>query len=204
MGICLSSEEKELKERSTHIDRLIEEDSRRLSKECKILLLGSGESGKSTIVKQMKIIHQNGYSPEELHLFRPIIYKNILDCVKDLVLGFKTLNMKPDNASCQDFILNYPQYLTDFAFSGNFSPEFVNGINELYQNEKTQEVLDHTNEFYILDSCHYFFENIQRIGDPNFIPTVQDVLRARAKTTGIIETRFTMGQMHIHMFDVGG
>jgi hypothetical protein len=40
MGICLSSEEKELKERSTQIDRLIEEDSRRLSKECKILLLG--------------------------------------------------------------------------------------------------------------------------------------------------------------------
>lgn len=37
---------------------------------------GSGESGKSTIVKQMKIIHQNGYSKDELLLFRLTIYKS--------------------------------------------------------------------------------------------------------------------------------
>lgn len=34
---------------------------------------GSGESGKSTIVKQMKIIHQNGYSKDELLNFRMIV-----------------------------------------------------------------------------------------------------------------------------------
>lgn len=38
---------------------------------------GSGESGKSTIVKQMKIIHQNGYSRDELLLFRLTIYKSV-------------------------------------------------------------------------------------------------------------------------------
>lgn len=37
---------------------------------------GSGESGKSTIVKQMKIIHQNGYSRDELLMFRLTIYKS--------------------------------------------------------------------------------------------------------------------------------
>jgi guanine nucleotide-binding protein G(i) subunit alpha len=37
---------------------------------------GSGESGKSTVVKQMKIIHQNGYSHDELLLSRLIIYKS--------------------------------------------------------------------------------------------------------------------------------
>jgi hypothetical protein len=36
---------------------------------------GSRESGKSTIVKQMKIIHQNGYTREELLAFRPLIWK---------------------------------------------------------------------------------------------------------------------------------
>jgi hypothetical protein len=38
--------------------------------------IGSGESGKSTIVKQMKIIHQNGYSQDELLLFRLTICKS--------------------------------------------------------------------------------------------------------------------------------
>lgn len=43
MGGCLSStsEEAEKKKKSQAIDRTIEEDSRRLKKECKILLLGT-------------------------------------------------------------------------------------------------------------------------------------------------------------------
>ncbi len=43
MGSCLSSqskEEAEQKKRSQMIDRKLEEDSRRLRRECKILLLG--------------------------------------------------------------------------------------------------------------------------------------------------------------------
>jgi hypothetical protein len=38
--------------------------------EVKLLLLGSAECGKSTVLKQMKIIHQNGYSREELLSYR--------------------------------------------------------------------------------------------------------------------------------------
>jgi hypothetical protein len=40
MGLCLSAEEIEQKEISQNIDRGLEEDNRRLKKECKILLLG--------------------------------------------------------------------------------------------------------------------------------------------------------------------
>ncbi|KAF8183304.1 hypothetical protein K438DRAFT_1430561, partial [Mycena galopus ATCC 62051] len=53
------------KVRSDAIDRQITEDSKRYKKECKILLLDSGESGKSMIVKQMKIIHQGGFDERE-------------------------------------------------------------------------------------------------------------------------------------------
>ena len=42
-----------------------------------------------------------------------------------------------------------------------------------------------------------FFEEVERISDPNYIPIESDVLRARTKTTGIYETRFTMGQLSI-------
>lgn len=42
-----------------------------------------------------------------------------------------------------------------------------------------------------------FFEEALRISSPEYIPTEADVLRARTKTTGIYETRFTMGQLSI-------
>lgn len=71
------------------IDKQIEEDSRKFKKECKILLLGSGESGKSTIVKQMKIIHQNGYSKDELLLYRLTVIKNLVDSAQAIVLALR-------------------------------------------------------------------------------------------------------------------
>jgi len=42
-----------------------------------------------------------------------------------------------------------------------------------------------------------FFEEVGRIAKPDYIPIEADVLRARTKTTGIYETRFSMGQLSI-------
>lgn len=55
-----------------------------------------------------------------------------------------------------------------------------------------------------MDSTPYFFKEIDRLSQPDYLPTEDDVLRARTKTTGIYETRFIMGNLGIHMFDVGG
>lgn len=64
--------------------------------ECLLRLLkGSGESGKSTIVKQMKIIHQNGYSHAELLMFRPTIYRNLLESAEAVVLAMRKLDIQP-------------------------------------------------------------------------------------------------------------
>lgn len=58
-------------------------------------------------------------------------------------------------------------------------------------------MLGHTREHVSqLISCS-FFEEANRIGAPQYIPTEADVLRARTKTTGIYETRFTMGALSI-------
>ena len=44
---------------------------------------------------------------------------------------------------------------------------------------------------YVWRACSYF-DCIDRISEPNYIPTEQDVLRSRVKTTGISETVFTL------------
>ena len=44
----------------------------------------------------------------------------------------------------------------------------------------------------------------ERLTKPGFIPTDQDILRARLKTTGIVETTFTMDPLTINLYDVGG
>lgn len=95
----MSTSDRAGRQRSDEIDKMIEEDSKRFKKECKILLLGSGESGKSTIVKQMKIIHQNGFTKDELESYRPIIYKNVLDSAQAIVLAMRKIGVEPERYS---------------------------------------------------------------------------------------------------------
>ncbi len=49
-----------------------------------------------------------------------------------------------------------------------------------------------------------FFAEANRIAASNYLPSIGDVLRARTKTTAITEIRFPIGQLSIHMVDVGG
>lgn len=49
-----------------------------------------------------------------------------------------------------------------------------------------------------------YFDSIDRIAQANYLPTDQDVLRSRVKTTGITETTFIIGDLTYRMFDVGG
>jgi hypothetical protein len=51
----------------------------------RILLLGTGESGKSTFLKQMRIVHADGFSTIERLNFRSDVYVNILRSMKVLV-----------------------------------------------------------------------------------------------------------------------
>lgn len=179
MGACQSSqdgEEEEKKKRSRLIDAKLLEDERRLKKECKILLLGtevlflglafsqllafvfwlqagSGESGKSTIVKQMKIIHQNGYTKDELALYRLTIYKNVLDCAKALIGAMRMFDIEPtnpqNNENC-DFLMAYQ---VDPDPHSPLDPRVGTAVISLWRDASIAEIMEHQSEFYLMDSA---------------------------------------------------
>jgi predicted AAA+ superfamily ATPase len=67
------------------IDVQLLTERKELRDEVKLLLLGAGQSGKSTFAKQMQIVHSNGFTKEERLTQRPVIYCNVLDAMKKLV-----------------------------------------------------------------------------------------------------------------------
>lgn len=185
--------------------------------EIKILLLGSGESGKSTVLKQMKIIHQNGYSQEELLMYKTTVYKNLMDCAKAIVEALDTFGLSvseplEDNDSSStatpvskeelEYLMSYTIQPDPDTILDARVPQI---ITNLWAHPVVKKMfVENRSQFYIMDSAPYFFANVDRIGSPEYIPTVPDILRARIKTTGIYETRFEMGGMNILMYDVGG
>jgi len=51
--------------------------------------------------------------------------------------------------------------------------------------------------------CSYF-DHAGRFASPDFTPNQEDMLRARIKTTGIRELRFTIKDVEFTIVDVGG
>ncbi|KAJ7618508.1 putative G protein alpha subunit GNA-3 [Roridomyces roridus] len=331
MGQPASKESRTDRARSDAIDRQIAADSKRYKKECKILLLGSGESGKSTIVKQMKIIHQRGFDEKARADFRYTIYRNVLDSAgtlaqvvrrigvpalgedgrwagqllqafpaivradvdvdvdtldgdgdtldghfgrrRDLEDGAVEVGLDPvpftraterrgsewddrilvdDLTPNQNLSAGGGRRPTDWELAGLpssapagrrpsdwearrpttansnhggngfpgsgapdafvltqthtlLTPALADAIWHISRSPAVERAVDeHPGEFYLMDSASYFFREIHRIAAPTYVPSEEDVLRARAKSTAIIETRFWMGDLSIHMFDVGG
>lgn len=62
---------------------------------------GAGESGKSTIIKQMRIIHSRGFPEEERHQTRAVIYSNIVVAFKVLLDIMNAENIDFEDANTQ-------------------------------------------------------------------------------------------------------
>lgn len=174
MGGCGSTEtggeDVEQKKRSQAIDRKLEEDSRKLRKECKILLLGmvprethsgrranlrpgSGESGKSTIVKQMKIIHQNGYTQEERALYRLTIYKNLIDCMKAVIGAMRQFEIEPDSSTVKDHTDYIMEYNVDPDPDTPLDPKVADAVSAVWSDASIAKVMERQSEFYLMDSA---------------------------------------------------
>ncbi|KAG8896096.1 Guanine nucleotide-binding protein alpha-2 subunit, partial [Tulasnella sp. 417] len=195
MGICGSKTEEE--KISHQIDKELVEDAKKTAKDCKILLLGAGESGKSTIVKQMKIIHLNGFTPQALLFFRPVIYRNLVESAQDIILAMKKLGIDFAENSNRANAEKVFSYIVDSDPTFVIDPAIVTAIEALINDPAIPTLMEQSHTFYLMDNADYFFQQARRIGAPDYIPNETDVLRARAKTTGITETKFNLGPMSI-------
>ncbi|OLL23030.1 Guanine nucleotide-binding protein subunit alpha [Neolecta irregularis DAH-3] len=203
--------------RNDQIESQLKKDRLRLRNEIKMLLLGcfpsrfqiaklptgAGESGKSTILKQMKLIHEGGYSPDERDSFKEIIYSNTIQSMRVMLEAMESMELilaDPENEIHVQTIFSQPSQI-----EGNALPTEVGvAIKSLWADQGVQECFKRSREYQLNDSAKYYFDSVDRIAAFDYLPTDQDVLRSRVKTTGITETTFIIGELTYRMFDVGG
>lgn len=86
----------------------------------------------------------------------------------------------------------------------DLTDEMAKGISNLWRDPGIRAALERSSEFQLDDSAPYFFDNLERVSQPNYRPTDEDILHLRARTIGIVETCFTYQKKDILMVDVGG
>ena len=86
-------EEKRQRKQNKEIDRQIQKDKQVYRATHRLLLLGAGESGKSTLVKQMRILHEETpFNEEERKEKKDEIRRNVKDSITTILQNMTTID----------------------------------------------------------------------------------------------------------------
>jgi len=211
MGICFEKSRdmdaeklKEDKRRSRELEKSMNNDHQREQQVNKLLLLGAGESGKSTLFKQMISIYGKGFSDEERREYIPIIFTNIVGAIKTLCEQSDELRHKVPGTSVNPALYPSKQYMLEMKETEIIDSRIAAHMAALWRDPGIQVTYEHRSMYQLTDSTAYFLDKIMEVGADGYLPSEQDVLRSRVRTTGIVENEFIIDGNQFKMFDVGG
>ncbi|KAF2930249.1 hypothetical protein DAI22_05g119900 [Oryza sativa Japonica Group] len=212
----LSEAETTKNAKSADIDRRILQETKAEQHIHKLLLLGAGESGKSTIFKQIKLLFQTGFDEAELRSYTSVIHANVYQTIKILYEGAKELSqvesdsskyvISPDNQEIGEKLSDIDGRL-DYPL---LNKELVLDVKRLWQDPAIQETYLRGSILQLPDCAQYFMENLDRLAEAGYVPTKEDVLYARVRTNGVVQIQFSpvgenkRGGEVYRLYDVGG
>jgi len=170
---ALSPREAEQRRKSKQIDAMLTREKQQSRRVVKILLLGAGESGKSTFLKQMRIIHGQDFDQKALEDFRTTIYSNILKGMRVLVDARSKLHIPwevPENDKvCRELLalMSRPgPEVSSLTPSGHFSTEVLDPSNfqrflpllrYLWADSAVMTAYARRREFQLVRNLGYYF-----------------------------------------------
>lgn len=205
------------KAQDAEISRRIEREAKEEKDVQKLLLLGAGESGKSTIFKQIKVLYQTGFDDAERRSYRPVIHANVCEAVRTLFIGAKEFaeseEERSSNYELQPENKVFGEKLSEVESFSRFIPlteEIALKVQSFWRDPAVQAVYLRESELQLPDCTQFFLENVLRLAQHDYTPTQEDVLYARQQTKGIVQIEFSpvgnskrQGGMY-RLFDVGG
>ncbi|CAK9010246.1 Guanine nucleotide-binding protein alpha-1 subunit [Durusdinium trenchii] len=201
MGACgssMSAEEKAELARSKALEAEQRKQMMAEANKLKLLLLGAGESGKSTLFKQMKILfsEQHGFTQAELQTAVKVVYNNVFSNMKVLLQNCESFTPAED-AELADTVLSMDD---GTPIDGKVAEQ----LKAIWSDPGVQATWEERSSFQVQDALEYFMDNIDRIAEAGYLPSNQDILRSRVRTSGIVEAEYNIGGAVVAMFDVGG
>ena len=211
--------------RSRLIDKQNKKDFNAERRIVKLLLLGTGKvnerkfsksalcclggSGKSTILKQMKILHgldggsDTGMTDSDRRLHVSTCRRNVLDSmvtILSLHVHHKTLSLPPNLSEASLRVMKAAESVGCGHTGGDsgdvvdhdvglvYTETLAQDIANLWTEAKIKTLASSLNQLY--DSAPYFLGHAERLAAHDYIPTDEDILRARSVTSGIVVVPF--------------
>jgi len=190
----------ETDQQNADVERMLAEAQAEEENRFKILLLGTGESGKSTVVKQIKLIFKGGISKKEKDECMIAIRRNAIECMQTILEAMETLQIPLGNPELEDYASKIRAAGPDSMLDNQMATQ----IAALWQDTGVSACYDRRAEYWLLDAAPYYFQEILRLAEEDFSPNEEDMLMTRVRTTGIVVTDFQEPPYVYNVVDVGG
>lgn len=206
MGACssnLTEEEREALKASKKLDQQQARERQTDQSLVKLLLLGAGESGKSTIFKQMRQLYGSGFDEESRVQVAPVIRSNLLGGIRTMLENSEKLSIPLTSEESK----KAAEVVTCCADDQNITQELADAITTLWKDEQFQQIWNKRASFQLFDCLGDFAAKISEFpkwGGPDWVPSVGDVMKARVRTSGIVEEEYVIDGVTFRMYDVGG
>jgi len=196
MNCCNDRPEVDIKlhKKGKEIEESLKKARKRAETRVKLLLLGTGDSGKSTFVKQMKVIHKDGFSNAEIAKFQIVLQENCLNSMQR-ILQCENVKIAKKLKGARERVL-----------ASSVLKDCVKDLVALWEDKGLKDGFERRCDLSIQvpSTTPYFFENAYRFAEDGFRPIPDDIFRAKLKTTGISEVTFELGGIDFTIVDVGG
>ncbi|KAJ6232589.1 guanine nucleotide-binding protein g(o) subunit alpha [Anaeramoeba flamelloides] len=183
------------------IEKLLAQQNKAQDTEIKILLLGTGDSGKSTIVKQMQILYKGGFPENDIENYKNVIRSNIKSYIKSLIKSCNQLNLQISEKNAEiaeDFVRTVKKSSPDIT------EQVRESIITLWKDPNLKEAYERRDEYQLPDASKYFLDRTDDICSTNYKPSPDDILNCRIATVGVKEIQFEVNKHLWRIVDVGG
>ncbi|KAK6753616.1 hypothetical protein RB195_012916 [Necator americanus] len=168
----------------------------------RLLLLGAAESGKTTLLEQIRLLYKQNYSETEFMHRKAFIYNNILISIRKLIQRMKdtdTAYENPDTARYAEKIMAEEE--TQFSC---FTMDIADAIQRVWKDGAVQKLYERRSEINLNDSSKYFLENLSSINRLDFTPCPRDLIMSYVPTVGVQNVIFSVENRVFQLFDIGG
>ncbi|RYP92006.1 hypothetical protein DL770_001861 [Monosporascus sp. CRB-9-2] len=161
-----------------------------------VVILGISESGKTTLIKALKLVAQGGYSNEErksysLGIWHDNTVQPILDALKETgSIAYE----KEEN-------LHHERIVKSYDKDPSCALGVSSAITSLWADSGFRAAY---RECRPTGDLGYFVKHIERIDTTDYVPTAEDILRSYTRTSSVDQYPLKYRDVDYTFFDVGG
>jgi GTPase SAR1 family protein len=198
------------------IDTRIGDDFKREQSIQKLLFLGTGSSGKSTLLKSLKEVNDDEIMDdstltETLNMMRHNVLQMMKTlCEKSAFLSeeFSDCIIDTDDELVQEavrLIVHYAQHSARSIAEATENEAYGRAVDYMWRLAGIQATYHLSGgRFFMEENIDFFFDKSTEFFKDDYVVTREDVIKTRVRTTGAIQYQYEQDKCMFEVIDVGG